>query len=115
MATDNNLPQTSQPLVDQNGNLTYPWVNFLANLLGSTGVGGDVQSIALGIVSPFTFKATQAGKLVVELGGGTAAVALSRDGGSTFYTLPGQIFPMRNQDLAQISFTAGATATFWPD
>jgi len=98
----------------QDGTLSVSLYRFLVNLFKNTGGGGPTSSITVGN-SPFTYTAAMAGQVIVN-GGTVSAIALSRDGGTTFLTLgvTQGMFLLKPQDELRVTYSVVPTMTFVP-
>jgi len=108
----NTLPNYPVPLID--GRVTNrDWYRFWTGLFRGL-PPANVEPVTL-TGSPFVYSATRRGSLIVS-GGTVSAVAFSRDGGSTYYTVGtvAGMFTVSASDLLKITYTVAPTVTFVP-
>lgn len=101
------------PPLDERGMLSQPFFRFLRNLFLSAGGGGQTSSITV-TASPFSFTASQVGEVIVK-GGTVSKVEFSRDGSTFIDTgVTAGMFPLKNQDMLRVTYSAAPTMTFVP-
>ena len=93
--------------------LTTTTNNNTAAIATLNAAPGAVAPVTVG-ASPFTFKASQKGALVIS-GGGLRRVEITRDG-TTFYSTGAfrGMFPLSTNDSMRVTFTAVPVLTFFP-
>lgn len=100
--------------MDGNGEPTREFYRFVNNLFHSTGGGGAVSGITVGS-SPFVYTAPVVGQVVIS-GGTVSKIEISRDVGTTFFTigLTSGMFLLKEQDELRVTYSAMPTMTFIP-
>src|SRR6185436_8250134 len=89
------------------------WYRFWAGLFRGL-APGNVEPVTL-TGSPYVYSATRKGALIVN-GGTVSAIAFSRDGGDTYYTVGtvAGMFTLNASDLLKITYAVDPTVTFVP-
>lgn len=107
----NRLPEYNEPLTTK-GNTQRGWFSFWAGLL--TGQATGPVTVVTPTVSPYTYKASQGGRLIIQ-GGTVSLVSFSRDGVTNFNTGQTQgMFSLSQGDLLIINYSAAPNLTFAP-
>lgn len=107
----NRLPEYNESLTTK-GNTTRGWYSLFAGFF--TGQATGPAALLTAGPSPYTYKATQGGTLIIQ-GGTVSLVSFSRDGVTNFNT--GQIqglFPLSQGDLLIITYSAAPNVAFIP-
>jgi len=108
----NSLPNYPVPLIE--GKVTgRDWYRFWAALFRGL-APGNVEPVTL-TGSPYIYSASRKGALIVS-GGTVSAIAFSRDGGTTYFTVGtvAGMFTLNASDLLKITYTVDPTVTFVP-
>lgn len=107
----NQLPSYDETLT-QKGNTTRGWYSFWSGI--QTGQATGPISPVAPSVSPYSYKASQGGTLIIQ-GGTVSLVSLSRDGVTNFNTGQTQgLFPLSQGDTLIINYSAAPNLTFVP-
>lgn len=107
----NRLPEYNEPLTTK-GNTTRGWYSLFAGLLTGQATGPAASVTPSG--SPYSYRATQGGTLLVQ-GGTVSMVSLSRDGVTNFNTGQTQgVFPLSQGDTLIITYSVAPNLTFVP-
>lgn len=134
-----NLPGQNMPVLTQQGTFSMPWYQAFIGFLNRTGGGAGIDSATLlqddndnsaisamfapvgpgnapqpyavtPGASPWTYQAPFAGFVSVQ-GGTVSAVALSGDGGSTYFTISGGLAPVLEGSYVKVTYTVAPTVT----
>lgn len=108
----NTLPNFPVPLME--GRITSrDWYRFWMGLFRGL-PPSNVEPVTL-TGSPYVYSATKKGCVIIN-GGTVSAVAFSRDGGTTYYTVGtvAGMFTVNASDLLKITYTVAPTVTFVP-
>lgn len=107
----NRLPEYNEPLTTK-GNTTRGWYSLFAGFFTGQATGPAAPIVAG--TSPYTYKVTQGGTLIIQ-GGTVSLVSISRDGVNNFNTGQTQgLFPLSQGDLLIINYSAAPNVTFLP-
>jgi hypothetical protein len=107
----NRAPTYNEPLSTK-GNTTRDWYSFWVGLLSGQPTG--LPSPVTAGQSPYTYKATQGGTLIIQ-GGAVSMVSFSRDGVTNFNAGQTQgLFPLSQGDLLIITYSGAPNLTFVP-
>lgn len=107
----NRLPNYDEVLTTK-GNTTRGWYSFWAGLM--TGQATGLPSPMTGGPSPYSYKATQGGTLIIQ-GGTVSLVSFTRDGVTNFNTGQTQgMYPLSQGDTLIINYSAAPNLSFVP-
>jgi hypothetical protein len=107
----NALPTYAEPIVVK-GNISKAWYGFFSGL--RTGQSFALPSMVVASGSPFSYKASAGGTLIIQ-GGSVSMVSFTRDGVSNFNTGQTQgMFPVSQGDTLIITYSGTPNLTFVP-
>lgn len=107
----NRAPTYNEALVTK-GSTTRDWYSCWTGLVNGQPTG--LPSPVVPASSPYTYKATQGGTLIIQ-GGTVSMVSFSRDGVTNFNAGQTQgMFPLSQGDLLIITYSAAPNLTFVP-
>lgn len=103
------LPNLAAVLVDTNGRVVSPWVQFFQGLVNPP---AQVEAVTL-TGSPFDYTVAGFGTVLVS-GGTVSAIALVRGGSSLSLGVTSGLIPVGDTDVVRITYTVAPTVTFIP-
>jgi trimeric autotransporter adhesin len=107
----NRTPTYAEPIVTK-GSISKSWYSFFSGL--GSGLSFGLPSTVTPTGSPFSYKATEGGTLIIQ-GGSVSMVSFTRDGLSNFNTGQTQgMFPVSQGDTLIITYSAAPNLTFVP-